>query len=129
MAFAKPRRLLVAALALTLAAAATGRAQPTPAETAGGNALALVPAKAPIVVQLRGWDRSVGRLKTFIKAALGDFSDQIINQLESGISQALEGRELKGLAKDGPIFLVFTEMPTKETEKPEMAVLVRVNNY
>jgi hypothetical protein len=126
MSFAKPR-LLAIALALSLTAAAV-KAQP-PTETVGGNALALVPANAPIVVQLRGWDRSVDRLKALIKAAVGDFSPTIIGQIESGISQALEGRELKGLAKDGPIFLVFTEMPTPDKDKPEIAVLVRVDNY
>src|SRR5438552_3964723 len=80
MSFTKFNRPLAAALALGLAMAATGRAQP-PTETAG-NALALVPAKAPIVVHIRGWDRSVDRLKAFIKAAVGDFSPQVIGQLE-----------------------------------------------
>src|SRR5262245_32609577 len=127
MSLMKYNRLLCAAIVMSVAVA-VGHAQP-PTETSGGTTLALVPAKAPIVVQLRGWDRSVDRLKAFIKAAVGDFSPQIIGQLESGISQALEGRDLKGLAKDGPIFLVFTEMPTPDKDEPEMAIVARVNNY
>lgn len=127
MSVVKSSRLLVA-LVVSLAFAAAAGAQPPGTDTAG-NTLALVPAKAPIVVHIRGWERSVERLKTFIKAALGDFSPQVIGQLESGISQALEGRDLKGLAKEGPIFLVFTEMPTSETETPDMAVVARVTNY
>src|SRR5262245_49401470 len=129
MSSTRLNRLLALALALavSLAFVATSRAQP-PSETGGGT-LALVPAKAPIVAHLRGWDRSVDRLKAFIKAALGDFSPQVIGQLEGGISQALEGRDLKGLAKEGPIFLVFTEMPTSDKEEPDMAVVARVTNY
>src|SRR5262245_42303979 len=83
MSLLKYNRLFCAAVVLSVAVA-VGRAQP-PTESSGGAALALVPAKAPIVVQLRGWDRSVDRLKAFIKAAVGDFSPQIIGQLESGI--------------------------------------------
>ena len=129
MSFVIPARLLVAALAVSLALTATGRAQPTPVESAGASALAIVPANAPIVVQIRGWDRSVERLKGLIKTAIPDFAPQIVGQLESGISQALEGRDLKGLAKDGPIFLVFTAMPTPDQDEPEMAVVARVDNY
>jgi hypothetical protein len=128
MSFLKSARLFAAALALGFLAAAIGRAQP-PTSESSANALALVPANAPIVIQLRGRDRSLDRLKTFIKTAVPDFSQLIVGQLESGMTQALEGRELKGLAKDGPIFLVFTEMPTAGTETPEMAVLLRVANY
>src|SRR5262249_1091614 len=39
-----------------------------------------------------------------------------------------EGRKLDGLAKDGPIFVVFTEMPHPGTE-PKVAVIAAVTNY
>jgi hypothetical protein len=90
--------------------------------------LAQVPAGSPIVVHLRGLERAKGRLVALVKKALPDLAPAVELGLESALNQGLQGRSLKGMAPDGPIFLAFTEMP-KPGEEPDVAVLVRVTNY
>ena len=46
---------------------------------------------------------------------LGVFDDEIVDE---GFKEGLEGRKLAGLPKDGPIFVVFTEMPKPSAEPP-----------
>jgi len=84
---------------------------------------------SPIVVHLRGWEHTVDRVKATLKASLPDYGELITGQIDRAISDALNGRELKGLAKEGPMFIVFTEVPTSSEETPDIAVMVRVTNY
>ena len=88
-----------------------------------------VPAKSPIVVHLRGYERTFSRLNAVLKAAAPDYAPLIAGQIESGVASMLMGRELKGLPKDGPLFLVFTEVPTAEADIPELAVVAKVDSY
>src|SRR5262245_22685938 len=81
-------------------AAMPAHAQPSP--------LSQIPAKSSIVVQVRGWERTLERVKASVKATAPDHADNVIGHLETGVTMLLMGRELKGLAKDGPMFLVFT---------------------
>jgi hypothetical protein len=114
---------LLALMAMGLALATCGRnlAQQSP--------LSAVPAKTPLLIQLHGWDRSMERMKATVKAGLPDFAPMITSGLENSLTGLLQGRELKGLAKDGPVFVVFTELPNPESEVPEMAIVARVTNY
>src|SRR5260221_6996752 len=91
--------------------------------------LAVVPAKAPIVAHLRGWDNTFARLNTVLKNAAPDFAPLITGEIEKAIATGLSGRELKGLGKDGPVFVVFTEVPSEGMDVPDLAVVVRVTNY
>ncbi|MFL5339870.1 MAG: hypothetical protein ACJ8F7_06945 [Gemmataceae bacterium] len=91
--------------------------------------LGQLPAGAPIVIQVRGAEQAQERLKATITAATPEFGPMIANELENGISRLLSGRELKALAKDGPVFVVFTEVPTGDEERPDLAVVARVTNY
>jgi hypothetical protein len=114
------------ALALTLILAAPAAAAPVGEDE---SPLAQVPAGSPIVVQVHGFERTKERLITLIKNAVPDLAKLAEDKIEEGIKEGLEGRELKGMAKDGPIFIVFTEMPQKGEEVPKMAVLVKVTKY
>src|ERR1051326_8723945 len=114
------KRLFLTALIAGLPASAA-LAQPSP--------LAQVPAKAPIVVQMHGWERTLGRFKEMVKAGAPDYAGLLAGKLEAGMADALMGRELKGLAKDGPMFLVFTDVPKEGDDLPEMALVARVTNY
>jgi hypothetical protein len=110
---------LVAVLAVPAAAA--------PADTE--TALAQVPAGSPIIVQIHGFERTKEQLFALIKNALPDVAPIIEAKIEDGIKQGLDGREIKGLAKDGPIFLAFTEMPNPHENPLKYAVILKVTNY
>jgi hypothetical protein len=91
--------------------------------------LSQVPAKSPIVIQIRGWERTLERIKVSLKAAAPDHADMVAGKVEEGLAQLLMVRELKALDKNGPVFLVFTEVPDADSEIPHMAVVARVTNY
>ena len=113
------------ALPLTMVLAVRGAAAPLPEDK---SALAQVPATAPLVVYVHGVEGSVGRFVTFAKKALpevGGIAEVAFkNFLENGIGD----RKLRGLVKEGPIFVAFTEMP-KEGEEPKFAVILAVTDY
>src|SRR5580765_1792095 len=73
--------------------------------------LAVVPAKAPVVVQVRGWEQTFSRLNSLLTKAAPDYAPLISGEIEQQIATVFAGRELKGLAKEGPIFVVLTEFP------------------
>jgi hypothetical protein len=114
------RRLLSLIVAVAACDAASVHAQQSP--------LQQIPAKTAIVVQVRGFDRSLERAKSTIKAAIPDFAALVIGQLETSVSNTLSGREWKALAKDGPLFIVFPEVPTGEDD-PELVLIAHVTNY
>jgi hypothetical protein len=91
--------------------------------------LALVPEQAPVVVHVHGLGRTKDRLVTLAKNAAPDLGPLIETQLDKGINQALKGRELKGLAPDGPILVVLLELPQGGDKEPMAAVIARVTNY
>src|SRR5687768_7344087 len=72
--------------------------------------LAQVPAQAPVVIQARGLE-SKDRLLTMIQTAVPDLAPRAKAEIEKAIKKGLDERELKGLAKDGPVFLVLLELP------------------
>ncbi|HEX4592368.1 MAG TPA: hypothetical protein VH120_20730 [Gemmataceae bacterium] len=104
-------------------------AAPVPA-TAPANAavLAVVPAQAPIVLQVRGVERTKERLTAFLNAAVPDFGPVAAAQIDQLLKNGFEGRKLEGLAKDGPIFVAVLELPTGGAEPP-VAVIARVTGY
>ncbi len=122
------RWLLVAAGCMAL----TGRTTSAPVP-AGGDpnaALAKVPAQAPIVLHLRGVERTKERMAAFLKAAVPDFGPIAVAQIDQLIKDGFEGRKLTGLDKDGPIFLAVLEMPPfAGGSEPRMAVIAGVTSY
>jgi hypothetical protein len=113
--------VLVLALAFTTPAAAAPADEESP--------LAQVPAGSPIVVHLHGVERTKARLIALIKNAVPDIAKLAEDKIEDGLKRGFDGREVKGAAKDGPIFLAFTEMPKHGENTPKLAVLVKVTNY
>jgi len=93
------------------------------------SGLAVVPAKAPVVLYCHGVERTQERLLALIKNAWPEKAADAKAHLEAGLKEKMEGRELKGLAKDGPAFLVLMELPQGGEEKPTVAAIVRVTNY
>jgi hypothetical protein len=111
------------ALVLTLPAAAA----PVPGEQ--DKPLAQVPAKSAIVVQLKGFERTQERLHALIKNAMPDFADLAKEKMKEAIDQALMGRKLEAIPKDGHIFLVVTDLASLNGPTPKMAILVPVTDY
>jgi hypothetical protein len=91
--------------------------------------LAQVPADAPIVVHLKGFERTKDRLVAMIKNALPDLGPMVQAKLEEAMKEGLEGRELKGLVKDGSVFVVFPEMPKPNQDEPAVAIIAAVSDY
>jgi hypothetical protein len=116
-------------LALALAPAWLG--QPARADTANKaeSALAQVPAEAPIVIHLHGLERTKDRLVTMIQNALPDLAPMVKAKLDEAMKEGLEGRQIKGLPKDGSIFVVFPEMPKPGEDVPHVAVIAAVSDY
>jgi hypothetical protein len=115
------------ALACALALSVTAAAAPVPGEQ--DKPLAQVPAKSVIVVQLKGLERGRERLDAFLKSALPDYADLARQKIKEALDQALQGRKIDAVTKDGHIFVVFTELPDPNTATPKMAVLVPVKSY
>src|SRR5262249_48367051 len=111
-----------------------GPARPVPAGPAedAASALAQVPAKAPIVIQIRGVEQTKDRLIAMIKEAVPDLGAKAEEHINTQIMQVLEGRSLKGMVKNGPVFVVFNEFPTNGDEEDlskKVAGLVHVTKY
>src|SRR5206468_13128688 len=86
------------------------------------SGLAQVPAGSPIVVQIHGLERTKNRLLTLVKNAVPDLAPTVPAAADSGLQQILKGRDLSGLAAEGPVFIVFTEIPKPGETPPAMAV-------
>jgi hypothetical protein len=119
------RWLGVLTLALLLSMPQLNAAPVAPAE----SALAVVPAGSPIVIQVRGFHRTLDRLKTLLSNALPEQAPKLKAQLDELIKQALENRQLMGLAPEAPIFVVFTSLPDPGDTIPPVAVVARVLDY
>jgi hypothetical protein len=115
------RAIVIALLAAMFLATAA------PAEE---NSLALVPAGAPIVVQIHGVARTQERLFTMIKNSLPELAAQVQAKFNDRMNEELKGRKLQGLAPEGPDFIVVTALPEPSQKAPHMvAYLARVSNY
>jgi hypothetical protein len=125
------RFCLTLAAIITIGVTGTATAAPVPANAPGASdsPLAAVPAQCPIVVHLHGAERTKDRLAVLIKAMVPDLGPIAVLQLEMMYKAGYDGRKLQGLAKDGPVFLAFLEMPTAGGEAPVMALVAKVTNY
>jgi hypothetical protein len=91
--------------------------------------LAVVPAGSPIVIHIRGFHRTLDQFEAMIANALPDRGPKLKGQIDDLLKKTLQGRQLVGLAPDGPIFVVFTALPEPGEEVPAVAVLARVLDY
>jgi hypothetical protein len=114
---------LACALALTLPAAAA----PVPGEQ--DKPLAQVPAKAAVVVQLKGLARTRERLEALVKNAMPDYADLAKEKIREAFDEALKGRNIDAVTKDGHIFLVVMDLASLSSPTPKMALLIPVTDY
>ncbi len=120
--------MTAAAFALAVSAPAAWAA---PADE---SPLSWVPATAPIVLHANGPQALRDHVVAFLKNALPDQADRVEKHLDKFLEDGFEGRKIRGLAKDGPVFVVFTELPKPESFTPDgppphLAILAAVASY
>ena len=115
--------------AATFVLLAAGLAPAAPVEPEPPARLDQVPSSAALVVHLRGLEGTRDRLVALLKKALPDHAAVVERQLDGWLKDGIEGRKFRGLAKDGPIFVVFFEAPRDGRNPPRMAILARVTKY
>jgi hypothetical protein len=93
--------------------------------------LGQIPAKAPVVIGIRGLKRTTERCLAMVKAALPDQAGAVQAFLENLMKRSqIGGRPLQGLKEDGPIFLVLQSLPRLDKlEMPSFGLLARVTDY
>ena len=122
-----------AAAVLVLAASApAARTAPVPGTApvpAESSPLAQVPATAPLVIHLNGLESVRDHVVAFLKNTVPDQADVVQKRSEDFFKNGFQDRKLRGLAKDGPIFLVFTEMPKPGAFPPKAALIAAITSY
>lgn len=119
---------LLAAVYLMVPASAVWSA-PVPAAHTG---LEQVPDTAPVVVHLRGVQGTRDRLVAMMKNALPDVLKKFQGEMDDFLQNGKDGRKIRGLRPDGPIFLVVTELPKSGqgfSGPPPIAVIAAVTDY
>jgi hypothetical protein len=109
------------AIAILLAWVAPAPAQESP--------LAQLPADSSVVIQIHGVERTKNRLVAFLKNALPDLAPMVETQIDQALKDGIDGRHFNGLNKDGPHFLIVTELPTGPVKEPKAAIVLRLENY
>jgi hypothetical protein len=91
--------------------------------------LAQVPAQSSIVLHIRGAERLKGRLLNLVKNALPkEVAESAKNRVEELLKEVADGRELRGLPADGPIFIAYPGLPAPGQDSGA-AFILRVTNY
>jgi hypothetical protein len=93
------------------------------------GALKEIPANAPLVVHLRGLEGMADRFFSLARQVVGDKAAKGEAFVKTVFEKGVDGRKLRGLAKDGPVFVVFTDMPQLNQDPPRMALIAAVTNY
>lgn len=97
---------------------------------AADSPLSQVPADTPVLLHVRGLERTEGRLLTMAKNALPDLAPQTWDKFKIEIARAFLGRELKGLPKDGSVFVAIFDPAAIFTGKiSEYAAIIQVASY
>lgn len=118
-------RLAVAAVALALAAAPAAAADPP----AGQNVALPFPAKAPLVLQIHGHQRTKARLLKTLEALPPAEGGKARKAIEDGLKQALEGRDLSAVPGDARWFVVVHDVTTFGDDHPAVAGIIPVKGY
>jgi hypothetical protein len=97
---------------------------------AADSPLSQVPADTPVLLHVRGFERTKGRLLAMAKNALPDLAPQKWDKFDAEISKALDGRVLKGLPKDGSVFVaIFDPAAIFAGNVAEYAAIIQVTSY
>jgi co-chaperonin GroES (HSP10) len=121
------RRLLASLVAGLALLASVVPVMGAPASDLGS--LDVIPEGTPLVLQVRGIKGVVNRVMAFLDKALPDQAPLVKGFVDSALEDGFGGRKLAGLTADGPIFVIFPELPKPEAERPKFAVALSVSNF
>jgi hypothetical protein len=96
--------------------------------------LAQIPAKAPLVIGVRGVKRAMDRLVAMVKSAVPNHAKAFQTLVDDLLKKGLGGaRQLQGLKDDGPIFLVLATLPKvdklAQLNQASLGLIARVTDY
>jgi hypothetical protein len=98
--------------------------------TAQPNAVDQIPAQAPIVVHLRGIERTKDRLFSFIGNALPREAAQMVKtSLDQALKAGGQGRQLEGRTRDGSVFFCLANVPQRMQDLKQIGVIFQVTSY
>jgi co-chaperonin GroES (HSP10) len=123
-----PSRRLLASLVAGMALL-TGIVPVMGAPASDLGSLDVIPEGTPLVLQVRGIKGVVNRVMAFLDKALPDQAPLVKGFVDSALEDGFGGRKLAGLTADGPIFVMFPELPKPEAERPKFAVALSVSNF
>jgi len=115
--------LAIAAVAFTTAASAA------PAPAAGVNIALPYPAKAPVVLQIHGLERSRERLSKMLEALPPAEAKQIKKGLDDGLTQLLKDRKLDAVPPNGRTFVVVNDIAKLADEETGVSILIPVTGF
>lgn len=101
----------------------------TAAPAADLGSLEVIPEAAQIVVHLRGIKGVANRAMAFLEKALPEQAGLAKTFVDNFLEEGIGGRKLAGLNNDGPVFLLFPEIPKPEADKPKFVLLLSVSNF
>src|SRR5262249_7551478 len=82
-----------------------------------------------IVVQVHGLEGSSERVIAYLDNCLPEIAGLVKTATRSFFGDGvIPGRKVRGLAKDGPVFVVLSEVP-KQGNEPPFAVVLAVTDY
>ncbi len=120
------RLSLLAAVCLIVVPSAVWSA---PAQGARSG-LEQVPDTAPIVLHLRGVKGTRDHLVAMMKNALPDVLAKFQKEMDDFIQNGKDGRKIRGLRDDGPIFFALTELPKVDAGHfDKVALILAVSDY
>jgi hypothetical protein len=105
---------------------------PVPAEK---SPLAWVPADAVVVIHLNGLESLRAHVVAFLKNAVPDRAGMVQEQSEKWLKEGVAGRKLRGLAKNGPIFIEgalfegYFELRKPGDKPPKAALIAAITSY
>src|SRR5205823_2343257 len=100
-----------------------------PAPPPAKNVTLPYPAKAPVVLQINGIERTRGRLAQTLKALPPADADLVKKGLDAGLDQLLKDRKLTAVQKDARAFVVVHDIAKLIEEDPAVSVLLPVTSY
>ena len=89
----------------------------------------MIPEAAQIVVHLRGIKGVANRAMAFLEKALPEQAGLAKTFVDNFLEEGIGGRKLAGLNNDGPVFLLFPEIPKPEAGPPKFVLLMSVSNF
>jgi hypothetical protein len=75
-----------------------------------------VPAKATVVFHVNGWGKARGRLNALVEKSFPADAKAVKERIDAGLSEALDGRELKGIEPDGRVLVSINDLKALDGE-------------